>query len=186
MLVLHNTSRLLPRFLCLYDGRWRPARLVLALRTLLASLCAFALNTHLPPTWVPQLTWTWMSGASGLGNLTTPFVLAFLCAFALYACLHALAKFNRPTEHNARLQFLCIPGWERKLGKNNECLALKSKHQHLLLLFREMMLSMFRVARVGGKIVSALHVIVRGPNPLWTDHCLPLWTHYQQRLDQGN
>ena len=149
----------------------------------LAFLSAFALNPHLPPTWVPQLTWTWMSGASGLGNLTTPFVLAFLCAFALYACLHALAKFNRPTEHNARLQFLCIPGWERRLGKNIECLALKSKHQHLLLLFREMMLSMFRVARVGGKIVSALHVIVRGPNPLWTDHCLPLWTHYQQRLD---
>ena len=102
-----------------------------------------------------------------------------LGAFALNACFRALAKFNRPTEHNARLQFLCIPGWERKLGKNNECLALKSKHQHLLLLFREMMLSMFRVARVGGKIVSALHVIVRGPNPLWTDHRLPLWTHFQ-------
>ena len=75
---LHNTSRLLPRFLCLYDGRWRPARLVLALRTLLASLCAFALNTHLPPSRVPKLTCIWMSGASGLGNLTTPSVLAFL------------------------------------------------------------------------------------------------------------
>ena len=139
---LHNTSRLLPRFLCLYDG-FQPA-------------CCLPSAFYLPP-----------------------YVLAFLCAFALYACLHALAKFNRPTEHNARLQFLCIPGWERRLGKNIECLALKSKHQHLLLLFREMMLSMFRVARVGGKIVSALHVIVRGPNPLWTDHCLPLWTHFQ-------
>ena len=46
---LHNTSRLLPRFLCLYDGRWRPARLLLALRTLLASLCAC-----LPMCFCPQ------------------------------------------------------------------------------------------------------------------------------------
>ena len=46
-----------------------------------------------------------------------------LGAFAFNACLRALAKFNLPTEHNTRLQFLCIPGWERRLGKNIECFS---------------------------------------------------------------
>ena len=46
--------------------------------------------------------------------------------------------------------------------------SLKSKL--LLLPFEEMMLSILMGARVGGKIVCALHIIVRGPNPLWNQH----------------
>ena len=98
-------------------------------------------------------------------KLTSPCACLPLGAFTLNACLRALAKFNRPTEHNTRLQFLCIPGWEKKLGKNFECF---SKIQTP---------SSSSPFKKRGKIVGAVHITVRGPNPLWNQqllfHCWP-------------